>query len=71
MKKQKTISIKVYFQADDVAHMKVYKRLELLTKRTSLSASAVAGMALRFGLPRVEDALLEPVQLAEVKKSLR
>ena len=67
MKKRKIIPIKVYFQADDEAGMKVVKRVETIVKRTGLSVSAVAGLAIRYGLMKVEEALPE-VKAVEGKK---
>lgn len=51
--KTKRIAIKVYLEAED----EIYKRVETLANQTSLSLSSVAGMALRHGLPSVEQTM--------------
>lgn len=51
--KTKRVAIKVYLEAED----EIYKRVEFLASKTTLSLSSVAGMALRYGLPSVEQTM--------------
>lgn len=59
--KKKATDIRVY--ATDEASKKVFERIENIAKRTGLSISKVAGMAIRFGITDVEDRFLEAHEL--------
>lgn len=60
--KKKTTDIRVY--ATDEASEKLFERIENIAKRTGLSISKIAGMAIKFGITDVEDRLLEAHELA-------
>lgn len=47
----KKVSIKVYLSSDD----EIYKRIEVLSEKTTLSFSSLAGFAMRRGLASVEE----------------
>lgn len=68
MPKNKSLSLKVYFQPDDEESMKVYARVERLCNKTGLSVSALVGMIIRFGVTEVEERLLEPEDVADEPK---
>ena len=64
---KKTANIKIYFSDD--AGKKVFERIENISKRTGLSVSKVAGMAVRFGITEVEDRILEPHEIESKSKT--
>lgn len=60
---KKKVSVKVYFDND----MQTYNRVLALSKKTGLSVSAVAGLAIRHGLPVVEKSFQSLVKSSPVK----
>ena len=50
---KKRVAIKVYLSEDS----EIYKRVSALSEKTTLSLSSVAGMALRHGIPSVEQSM--------------
>ncbi len=63
----KVVSVRVYFSGVD--GQKFYDRLDGISKRTTLSISKIAGMALRFGIERVEAAFSDDRSGLAVAKS--
>ena len=52
---KKRIAIKVYLMEDS----EIYRRVSSLAEKTTLSLSSVAGMAMRHGVPSVEQKMKE------------
>jgi hypothetical protein len=66
--KQKRIyphRVAMYFRKDN---LKVFERLENLSKVTGLSLSKVSGMALRYGVTELEDRLIETEQVKKIDR---
>lgn len=66
-KKNKPVRVQMYFTSLEAR--KVWERLENVSKRTGLSVSKVASMAVRFGITEVEDRFLEEHELEAKPKS--
>jgi len=66
IKKQKLISIRVYFDEDVIP-----KKIEVLAKKMGLSVSSATGMMIRYGFPQFEAAftrvMKEDAQHAKTK----
>lgn len=65
--KKRVLPPRVQLYFTDANGKKTLSRIENISKRTGLSVSKVASMAVHFGITEVEDRLLEEKQLA-VKK---
>lgn len=65
--KKKSEAVKIYFS--DENGKKVFERIENISKRTGLSVSKVAGMAVRFGIVEVEDRILDAHELEPTTKA--
>jgi hypothetical protein len=59
--------ISIYFQTDNEQSKAIYLRLQNICKITAMSESAVAGMAVRMAITQLEEALIEPEQLINIK----
>jgi len=59
--------ISIYFQTENEQSKDVYLRLQNICKITAMSESAIAGMAVRMAIAQLEEALIEPEQLINIK----
>lgn len=51
------------------SNLKVYERIENVSKVTGLSISKVSAMALRFGVTELEERLIQPSELIQADKA--